>query len=228
MAGDLLCGRCRSTRKPGTGGRGSRSPARRDIAWSRAPPWRGPDWATLGVTLSDLAAGMWPLPTTTPTILSGCGRLARPPLPTVHIRTTMPLEVARGVVPPLAPISPAPHSSRAAHTLLYLYLLHNRTSYIQPHRSRISLTVSHFKQFFINFTDIFILWSRVYTPNIIDKFCIMLMTNWCRGNMLIASVAKYKLVLQFWRQNANHIPYRMYMYVLPWKRKLKNAPERCK
>lgn len=152
MAGDLLCGRCRSTRKPGTGDRGSRSPARRDIAWPRAPPWRGPDWATLGVTLSDLAAGMWPLPTTTPTILSGCGRLARPPLPTVHIRTTMPLEVARGVVPPLAPISPAPHSSRAAHALLYL--LHNRTSYIQPHRSRISLTVSHFKQFFINFTDI--------------------------------------------------------------------------
>lgn len=33
------------------------------------------DWATLGVTLSDLAAGMWPLPTTA-TILSGCG--ARP------------------------------------------------------------------------------------------------------------------------------------------------------
>lgn len=62
--------------------------------------------------------------------------------------------------------------------------------YIQPHRFRISLTVSHFKQFFINFTDIFIPWSRVYTPNVINKVCIMLMTNWCRGNRLIASVAK--------------------------------------
>lgn len=221
MAGDLLCGRCRSTRKPGTGGRGSRSPARRDIAWSRAPPWRGPDWATLGVTLSDLAAGMWPLPTTTPTILSGCGRLARPPLPTVHIRTTMPLEVARGVVPPLAPISPAPHSSRAAHALLYL--LHNRTSYIQPHWSRISLTVSHFKQFFINFTDIFILWSRVYTPNVINKCCMMQRqhVDSVSGEIQVAATI-------FAAKCSSHTLQNVHEYVLPWKRKLKNAPERSK